>query len=156
MIASDKLRIGTRGSALALRQTGQVLELMKTKHINLSQPAAMETVVIKTTGDREQSRLLSEIGGKGLFTKELDEAMLRGEIDIGIHSMKDMPTAMPDGINLHAITERLDPRDAFISKKGISMKLELPIGIVLFTPPPKDVAKTDPAKLKSYALTLCF
>ena len=56
MIASDKLRIGTRGSALALRQTGQVLEFMKTKHINLNQPAAMETVVIKKTGDREQSR----------------------------------------------------------------------------------------------------
>ena len=132
MIASDKLRIGTRGSALALRQTGQVLELMKTKHINLNQPAAMETVVIKTTGDREQSRLLSEIGGKGLFTKELDEAMLRGEIDIGIHSMKDMPTAMPDGINLHAITERLDPRDAFISKKAKTIH-KLPKGAIVGT-----------------------
>lgn len=132
MIASDKLRIGTRGSALALRQTGQVLELIKAKHKNLNQPAAMETIVIKTTGDREQSRLLSEIGGKGLFTKELDEAMLRGEIDIGIHSMKDMPTAMPDGINLHAITERLDSRDAFISKKAKTIT-ELPKGAIVGT-----------------------
>ena len=125
MIVTDKLRIGTRGSPLALRQTSHVIDLITTHHINLKQPGAMETVVIKTTGDREQGRLLSEIGGKGLFTKELDEAMLRGDIDIGIHSMKDMPTVMPEGITLHAISQRLDPRDAFISQKARTVT-ELP------------------------------
>ena len=118
MTLIDKLRIGTRGSPLALKQTGQVIELLRAQHTALRERGAIETVVIRTTGDREQSRLLSEIGGKGLFTKELDEAMLRGEIDIAIHSMKDMPTFMPEGIMLHAITERLDSRDAFISHKA--------------------------------------
>jgi hydroxymethylbilane synthase len=102
------------------------------QHESLTQSGAMETVVIKTTGDKEQGRLLSEIGGKGLFTKELDEAMLRGEIDIGIHSMKDMPTVMPDGIMLHAITQRLDPRDALISQKAKTLA-ELPKGATVGT-----------------------
>ena len=132
MVVTDKLRIGTRGSPLALKQTGQVLELLKSQHIALQGIGAMETVVIKTTGDREQSRLLSEIGGKGLFTKELDEAMLRGEIDIAVHSMKDMPTFMPEGIMLHAITERLDPRDVFISQKAKNIS-ELPEGAIVGT-----------------------
>jgi hydroxymethylbilane synthase len=118
MTVIDKLRIGTRGSPLALKQTGQVIDLLRAQHTALKGRGVIETIVIRTTGDREQSRLLSEIGGKGLFTKELDEAMLRGEIDIAIHSMKDMPTFMPEGIMLHAITERLDSRDAFISKKA--------------------------------------
>jgi hydroxymethylbilane synthase len=132
MIVTEKLRIGTRGSPLALKQTGQVVELLKSLHLALQGPGAIEIVVIRTTGDREQSRLLSEIGGKGLFTKELDEAMLRGEIDIAIHSMKDMPTFMPEGIMLHAITERLDSRDAFISQKAKNIS-ELPEGATIGT-----------------------
>ena len=72
MTVIDKLRIGTRGSPLALKQTGQVADLLRAQHTALQARGAIETVVIKTTGDREQSRLLSEIGGKGLFTKELD------------------------------------------------------------------------------------
>ena len=123
----DKLKIGTRGSPLALKQTSEIIEIMKSQHTQLQQTGALETVVIKTTGDKEQSRLLAEIGGKGLFTKELDEAMLRGEIDIAVHSMKDMPTFMPEGIVLHAITKRLDSRDAFISRKAANI-MELPKG----------------------------
>ena len=132
MAVIDKLRIGTRGSPLALTQTGQVIEKLKAHHSVLKEKGAVELVVIRTTGDREQSRLLSEIGGKGLFTKELDEAMLRGEIDIAIHSMKDMPTFMPDGIVLHAITERVDPRDAFISPKAKNIE-DLPEGATVGT-----------------------
>jgi hydroxymethylbilane synthase len=132
MIITEKLRIGTRGSPLALKQTAQIIDLLKSQNIVLQGRDAIETVVIKTTGDREQSRLLSEIGGKGLFTKELDEAMLRDEIDIAVHSMKDMPTFMPEGIMLHAITERLDPRDAFISQKAKNIS-ELPEGATVGT-----------------------
>jgi hydroxymethylbilane synthase len=132
MTVTEKLRIGTRGSPLALKQTGQVIDLLKSQHMALQRPGTIETIVIKTTGDREQSRLLSEIGGKGLFTKELDEAMLRGEIDIAVHSMKDMPTFMPEGIMLHAITERLDSRDAFISRKAKNI-LDLPEGATVGT-----------------------
>ena len=132
MTVIDKLRIGTRGSPLALTQTNQIIEMIKSQHINLQQPGALEIVVIKTTGDREQSRLLAEIGGKGLFTKELDEAMLRDEIDIAIHSMKDMPTFMPEGIVLHAISERLDSRDAFISQKSKTI-MDLPKGATVGT-----------------------
>ena len=132
MTVIDKLRVGTRGSPLALKQTGQVIELLKAQHVVLQEQGAIEIVVIKTTGDREQSRLLSEIGGKGLFTKELDEAMLRGEIDIAVHSMKDMPTFMPEGIMLHAITERLDARDAFVSQKAKNIS-ELPEGAIVGT-----------------------
>jgi hydroxymethylbilane synthase len=132
MKVTEKLRIGTRGSPLALKQTGQVIDLLKLQHIALQGQGVIETIVIKTTGDREQSRLLSEIGGKGLFTKELDEAMLRGDIDIAVHSMKDMPTFMPEGIMLHAITERLDPRDAFISQKAKNIS-ELPEGATVGT-----------------------
>ncbi|MDP7102063.1 MAG: hydroxymethylbilane synthase, partial [Rhodospirillales bacterium] len=132
MAAVDKLRVGTRGSPLALTQTNQVISILKEHHAVLCKNGAVDTIVIKTTGDREQSRLLSEIGGKGLFTKELDEAMLRNEIDIAVHSMKDMPTFMPDGIVLHAITERIDPRDAFISTKAKTIA-ELPQGAVVGT-----------------------
>jgi hydroxymethylbilane synthase len=132
MAIIDKFRIGTRGSALALAQTGQVIDKLKAKHSALQEPGATSLVVIKTTGDREQSRLLAEIGGKGLFTKELDEAMLRGDIDLAIHSMKDMPTYLPEGIVLHAITERVDARDAFISSKAKNIA-ELPEGATVGT-----------------------
>ena len=132
MAVIDKFRIGTRGSPLALTQTSQVIEKLKTLHPVLQERGATETIVIKTTGDREQGRLLAEIGGKGLFTKELDEALLRGDIDLAIHSMKDMPTYMPGGIVLHAITERLDPRDAFISLKAKNI-ITLPKGATVGT-----------------------
>ena len=84
MESREKLRIGTRGSPLALHQTRSIVDLLRQHYTYLQDSSAIETVIIKTTGDREQSRLLAEIGGKGLFTKELDEAMLRDEIDLAI------------------------------------------------------------------------
>ena len=132
MADNNKLRIGTRGSPLALTQTGHVIEKLKELHPLLSKKGVVEMVVIKTTGDKVQNQLLASIGGKGLFTKELDEAMLRDEIDIAIHSMKDMPTFMPEGILLHAIMKRIDPRDAFISNKAKNFQ-DLPQGATLGT-----------------------
>ncbi len=121
MSAHSALRIGTRGSPLALAQTGQVIARLTELHPRLGEPRAVETVVVSTTGDRVRHELLSDLGGKGLFTKELDEAMLDGRIDIAVHSMKDMPTVLPDGIAAHAVMPREDPRDAFISHKSKDM-----------------------------------
>ncbi len=121
------LRIGTRGSPLALTQTNMVVERLREANPYLAAPGAVETVVIKTMGDRVQHELLSAFGGKGLFTKELDEAMLEGRIDIAIHSMKDMPTVIPDGLAAMAICVREDPRDAFISPKAKTLA-QLPKG----------------------------
>ncbi|MDA0239380.1 MAG: hydroxymethylbilane synthase [Proteobacteria bacterium] len=121
MTESTPLRIGTRGSKLALAQTNMVIARLREAHEELTERRAVELIVIKTTGDRVSGELLTEMGGKGLFSKELDEALLKGEIDIGIHSMKDLPTWMPDGIALHAIMERQDARDAFVSDKADSL-----------------------------------
>lgn len=121
MSESTPLRVGTRGSKLALAQTNMVIGRLREAHEELADAKAVELIVIKTTGDRVSGELLTEMGGKGLFSKELDEALIKGEIDIGIHSMKDLPTWLPDGIALHAITEREDPRDAFVSDKAESL-----------------------------------
>lgn len=115
------LRIGTRGSPLALAQTHDVRARLIAAHHELAAPGAIEVVVIKTTGDMVLDRALAEIGGKGLFTKEIDEAMLSGGIDLAVHSMKDVPTWLPDGITLPCMLEREDPRDAFISNKAASI-----------------------------------
>ena len=127
------LRIGTRGSPLALAQTSKVMNSLQRAHPSLRKKNAIEMVVITTTGDRVQNRLLSEIGGKGMFTKELDEALLNDQIDLGIHSMKDMPTFLPENIALHAIMPREDVRDAFISEKYASFN-ELPKAQLLALP----------------------
>lgn len=118
MSAHSALRIGTRGSPLALVQTGHVAARLTELHPRLGEPRAVETIVVSTTGDRVRHELLSNLGGKGLFTKELDEAMLDGRIDIAIHSMKDMPALLPEGIVAHAVMPREDPRDAFISNRS--------------------------------------
>jgi len=89
-------------------------------------------IVITTTGDRVQDRRLLEIGGKGLFTKEIEEAMLEGRIDCAIHSMKDMPALLPDGLCIAAVPEREDPRDAFLSRGPVSLE-DLPQGAILGT-----------------------
>ena len=105
------LRIGTRGSPLALAQAHETQNRLAAAHSVLT----TEIVVIKTTGDKILDRPLADIGGKGLFTKEIDEAMLAGDIDIAVNSMKDVPTWLPDGIILPCMLPREDPRDAFIS-----------------------------------------
>lgn len=126
-----RLRIGTRGSKLALIQANDVARRIG---IALGLPAeeAAEIVVIKTTGDRVQDRNLSELGGKGLFTKEIEDALLDGGIDLAVHSMKDMPTVLPDGLIIDCILERVDPRDAFLSPKAISIAT-LPRGAIVGT-----------------------
>ena len=123
------LRIGTRGSPLALAQAHLVRERLKA--VRPGQPEA-EVVVIRTTGDRIQDRKLDEIGGKGLFTKELDEAMSAGRIDLAVHSMKDVPTVLPPEIALPCMLEREDVRDAFISPRAATLA-DLPHGSVVGT-----------------------
>ncbi|ESX67271.1 MULTISPECIES: hydroxymethylbilane synthase [unclassified Mesorhizobium] len=108
------LKIGTRGSPLALAQAHETQARLMTAH---GMPAeAFEVVVISTSGDRIQDRPLSEAGGKGLFTKEIEEALLARRIDIAVHSSKDMPTLLPEGLELAAFLPREDARDAFIGK----------------------------------------
>ncbi len=107
------LRIGTRGSPLALAQVHETRARLMSAH-GLPE-GAFEIVVIKTTGDRVQDRPLSELGGKGLFTKEIEDAMLARSIDIAVHSMKDMPTDQPDGLAITTLLPREDVRDAFVT-----------------------------------------
>ena len=126
-----KLKIGTRGSPLALAQAEDVRARLVAAHHDLSADA-IEIIVIKTSGDRILDRHLMNAGGKGLFTKEIEEALLAGSIDCAVHSSKDMPTALPDGLELSAFLEREDPRDAFISPR-FSHFLDLPTGAVVGT-----------------------
>lgn len=132
MVARPPLRIGTRGSPLALAQAGETRQRLAAAFPELAAPGAMETVVIRTTGDMVQDRTLAEIGGKGLFTKEIDEALLAGGIDIAVNSMKDVPTWLPDGIVVGALLEREDPRDAFIGRRVADLAA-LPAGSVVGT-----------------------
>jgi hydroxymethylbilane synthase len=108
------LKIGTRGSPLALAQAHETQARLMAAHRLPGE--AFEIVVISTSGDRIQDRPLSEAGGKGLFTKEIEEALLARRIDIAVHSSKDMPTVLPDGLELSAFLPREDARDAFIGK----------------------------------------
>ncbi len=127
---TSHLRIGTRGSPLALAQAHDVRDRLAGAHPGLA--GAIEIVVIKTTGDKVLDQALADIGGKGLFTKEIDEAMLAGRIDLAVHSMKDVPTWLPEGIDLPCVLEREDPRDVFISPKAHSLDA-LPPGSVVGT-----------------------
>ena len=113
-ISPDRpLKIGTRGSPLALAQAHETRARLIAAHGLLEEE--LEIVIITTTGDRVQNRALSEIGGKGLFTKEIEEALLSGAIDIAVHSMKDMPVDQPKGLALDCFLDRADPRDGFVS-----------------------------------------
>jgi len=120
-VLSLPLRIGTRGSPMALSQTGLVRDRLVAVHPDLAAADAIEIVTIRTTGDRVQDRRLAEIGGKGLFTKEIEEALLAGRIDLAVHSLKDMETWLPSGLELGAVLPRDDPRDALISRKGTTL-----------------------------------
>ena len=116
-----KVRIGSRGSALALWQAEHVRQRLAA----LGHEASIR--VITTTGDRVQDRRLEEVGGKGAFLKEIEEAMLAGEVDLAVHSLKDVPTALPAGLRLCGVLERADPRDAVLSSAGLALK-RLPAG----------------------------
>ena len=124
------LRIGTRGSPLALAQAYETRERLSIA-FGLSLDS-FEIVVIKTTGDKVLNRPLKEIGGKGLFTKEIEEALLQESIDIAVHSMKDMPVQQPDGLILDTFLPREDVRDAFVSRihKGLA---DIPQGATVGT-----------------------
>ena len=126
------LRLGTRGSPLALAQTEETKRRLMAAHPELAAEEAIEIVVIRTTGDRIQDRPLSEIGGKGLFTKEIEEALFDRRIDVAVHSMKDMPTWPPEFLTIGAFLPREDPRDAFFSPHAENIA-GLPEGTVVGT-----------------------
>jgi len=124
------LRIGTRGSPLALAQASLVRARLAEAHRVAAE--RIEVKVIRTTGDVIRDRPLAEVGGKGLFTKEIEEALLAGDIDLAVHSAKDMPTELPAGLSIAAVLPREDPRDAFISRKAATLRA-LPVGAIVGT-----------------------
>ncbi|MBN9495805.1 MAG: hydroxymethylbilane synthase [Alphaproteobacteria bacterium] len=126
---TETLRIGTRGSPLALWQAHETKRLLTAAFPGV----AVEIRIYKTTGDRIQDRNLSEAGGKGLFTKEIEEGLLAREIDLAVHSMKDVPTYLPDGLGIVAILKREDPRDALIARESAKTLATLPQGCVVGT-----------------------
>jgi hydroxymethylbilane synthase len=121
------IRIGTRGSALALWQANEVARLLG---------GDTEIVTVKTTGDKRQDVPLAAIGGKGLWVKELEEALLRREIDLAVHSLKDVPSILPEEFVLAAFLERADPRDAWVQVDGKSIG-DLPAGATVATSAPR-------------------
>jgi hydroxymethylbilane synthase len=128
------LRIGSRGSPLALVQAREVQGRLA-QACGLD-PAQIGITVIRTSGDMIQDRPLADAGGKGLFTKEIEEALLAGAIDLAVHSSKDMPAALPPGLVLSAFLPREDARDAFISRKAKTLR-ELPKGAAVGTSSPR-------------------
>jgi hydroxymethylbilane synthase len=115
---SKELRIGTRGSQLALYQANWVREKLIEAHLGLT----VTLIKIKTTGDKIQDVPLAKMGGKGLFVKEIEEALIQKKIDLAVHSVKDVPTEFPKGLHLSVISQREDPRDVFISRDGKGLK----------------------------------
>ena len=113
-----ELKIGTRGSQLALFQANWVKDQLVQTHPGLK----VTLIKIKTTGDKIQDAPLAKIGGKGLFVKEIEEALIQKRIDLAVHSIKDVPTEFPQGLHLSVITQREDPRDVFISRSGKTLK----------------------------------
>jgi hydroxymethylbilane synthase len=117
LAAPARIRLGTRGSPLARAQTELACRALAAADPVLAAPGALETVVIRTTGDRITDRPLAELGGKGLFCKELEAALAERRIDLAVHSVKDLPTWLPDGLVLAAILPREDPRDVLIARQ---------------------------------------
>lgn len=132
MTRVDPLKIGTRGSPLAMAQAHEVRDLLIKHYPELGVVGAIEIVKISTTGDQVQDRALSEVGGKGLFSKEIDAAQLDGRIDIAVHSMKDLETHLVAGIELTAALEREDVRDVLITNKASGLD-QLPPGSLVGT-----------------------
>jgi len=121
MTNARPLRIGTRGSPLALAQARELRARLSAAHPALAEPDAIATLVIRTSGDAFVDRPLAEIGGKGLFTKEIEEALLARQIDLAVHSMKDMPTLLPAGLEIGCVLPREDPRDVLIAVGATSI-----------------------------------
>ncbi len=139
--SSGPLRLGTRGSLLATTQSGWVAD-----RIREATGRPVELVEIRTVGDEDQERPLSEIGGQGLFTRELDRALLAGDVDLAVHSLKDLPTAFAEGLTLAAVPEREDARDVLIGPRGGATTLaSLPEG-----------ARLGTSSLRRRALALAF
>ncbi|MGI9489267.1 MAG: hydroxymethylbilane synthase [Geminicoccaceae bacterium] len=132
MVLKTPLRLGTGGSPLARIQTDMVKAKLMDAFEDLRAPGMIEVVVISTTGDQVADRPLADIGGKGLFCKEIEAALFDGRIDAGVHSMKDMPTWLPEGLVIASMLERADPRDALICRKADSIR-GLPEGAVVGT-----------------------
>jgi hydroxymethylbilane synthase len=131
MAKTPALRIGSRGSPLALAQAEMVRKHLAAAWPDLAERHAIAIEVIRTTGDRITDRPLAEAGGKGLFTKEIEEALIAGRVDLAVHSMKDLPTVIPDGLVVPCLLPREDPRDALIGKVG--RIADLPRGAVIGT-----------------------
>src|SRR5919106_1684884 len=127
------LRVGTRGSRLARVQADLACRALRRADPGLAEPGALEVVAIRTTGDRVVDRPLAELGGKGLFCKELEAALLAHRIDLAVHSMKDLPTWLPAGLVIGAMLPRADPRDVLIARAGPRRIRELPQGAVVGT-----------------------
>jgi hydroxymethylbilane synthase len=123
-----KIIVGSRRSKLAMTQTNWVIDQLK----KIGAPFTFELKEIVTKGDEILNVTLSKVGGKGLFVKEIEQAMLKKEIDIAVHSMKDMPAVLPDGLVIGTIPEREDPRDVLISKENRSLR-DLPAGAIVGT-----------------------
>ena len=119
----SKILVGTRGSALAQWQTNYVIAALK----RIAPGLQIETRIIKTTGDKDQTRSLADLGGLGVFTKEIENALLAHEIDLAVHSLKDLPTDTATGLTIAAIPERQDPRDCVVSRHGVGLQ-QLPRG----------------------------
>ena len=133
---SAPLRIGTRGSPLALTQAQMASAALADRHAMAQ--AALSIRIFRTTGDRVQDRALAEIGGKALWTRELDRALMEGDIDIAVHSMKDVETRMAEGIALAAVLPRADPRDRLIGAESVAA---LPAGALVGTSSPRREAQ---------------
>jgi hydroxymethylbilane synthase len=127
---TSRVRIGTRGSQLALWQANETARRLREAGYE------SELVIVKTTGDKRQDVSLATIGGKGLFIKELEEALERGTIDLAVHSLKDVPSIIPDHFVLAGFLERADPRDAWIHVEGRAIA-EMPPGSIIGTSAPR-------------------
>jgi hydroxymethylbilane synthase len=132
--SSILLRLGTRGSPLALAQARMVQDRLAAAHGLAPERIAIE--IIRTTGDRVQDQPLTELGGKGLFAKEIEDALLARRIDLAVHSAKDLATALPSGLTIAACLPREDPRDVFVSQRANDL-LSLPPGSVVGTASPR-------------------
>ena len=140
MSATPLLRIGSRGSPLARVQAETVRDALAAAHPDLAAPGALAIEIITTTGDKRRDRALADIGGKGLFTKEIEEALTAGAIDLAVHSMKDVPTWLPEGLVIPCLLPREDPRDVLIAG-GADSIAALAQGAVVGTASPRRQAQ---------------